>query len=392
MPNPLSAQLLLAATCCRWPPREDVIVERVGRGVDWARFEAVVARNRIAPLAYRALTTAGVALPAAEARRLRHRATISAARALSMARESLRLQQHFDAAGLPMLIVKGAPLAMLAYDDLGAKEAWDIDILVSCEDAPAAIELLLALDYDSEIMRLSTNQRSGFMRHYKEAGFFHRETGMVVELHWWLVDNRGLLKNIDVHAPTQEVAVLGRPLRTLADIELLTYLCVHGCAHNWSRLKWLADLGALLGRSSPERIELFYATAHRNGAGRAASIALLLCQSLLGIELPGRVLQQARRDRIAVALRSNAEAGLGQDGGTRDHDHHSSGWLRMVIARYLLGPGLAHKWREACFHWNFPVDRVRLDLPRPLEFLYHALRIPLWLARLMGRAVSRLGA
>ena len=31
------------------------------------------------------------------------------------------------------MIVKGTPLAMLAYGDLGMKESWDIDLLTSTE-------------------------------------------------------------------------------------------------------------------------------------------------------------------------------------------------------------------------------------------------------------------
>ena len=54
---------------------------------------------------------------------------------LAMARESLRLQRLFDDADLPVLFVKGAALAMLAFGNLGLRAGQDIDLLVPYGDA-----------------------------------------------------------------------------------------------------------------------------------------------------------------------------------------------------------------------------------------------------------------
>ena len=50
-----------------------------------------------------------------------------------MAAETVRLQRLFDEAGLPLLILKGASLAMLAYGNLGMRSAKDIDLLIRPE-------------------------------------------------------------------------------------------------------------------------------------------------------------------------------------------------------------------------------------------------------------------
>ena len=44
--------------------------------------------------------------------------------------KSLRLQRLFDDADLPVLFVKGAALAMLAFGNLGLRSGQDIDLLV----------------------------------------------------------------------------------------------------------------------------------------------------------------------------------------------------------------------------------------------------------------------
>ena len=53
---------------------------------------------------------------------------------LAIARESLRLQRLFDDADLPVLFVKGAALAMLAFGNLGLRSGQDIDLLVTIRD------------------------------------------------------------------------------------------------------------------------------------------------------------------------------------------------------------------------------------------------------------------
>lgn len=40
-------------------------------------------------------------------------------------------------------------------------------------------------------------------------------------------------------------------LRTLGDEDLFAYLCIHGALHWWNRLKWLADVNAMLA-STPK--------------------------------------------------------------------------------------------------------------------------------------------
>ena len=56
-------------------------------------------------------------------------------------------------------------------------------------------------------------------------------------------------------------------LRTMGEEDLLAYLCMHGALHWWNRLKWLADVNALLAQT-PD-IERLVHAAEARGAGRA---------------------------------------------------------------------------------------------------------------------------
>ena len=43
-------------------------------------------------------------------------------------------------------------------------------------------------------------------------------------------------------------------IATLPPSRLLLYLCVHGALDGWLRLKWLADIGALVHAMTPEQL------------------------------------------------------------------------------------------------------------------------------------------
>ena len=69
-----------------------------------------------------------------------------------MAHESLRLQRLFDDADLPVLFVKGAALAMLAFGNLGPRSGQDIVLLVAYETLPAAMALTYTLAIAASIL------------------------------------------------------------------------------------------------------------------------------------------------------------------------------------------------------------------------------------------------
>jgi hypothetical protein len=187
--------------------------------------------------------------------------------------------QALDGAEVSHLFLKGATLDMLAYGSLALKRGRDIDILVEPRAAGRASHLLSGAGY----ARITPGPEIGPERFEqwvalcKESSWRHGASGLIVELHTGLVDNPDLLAGIGFDSPRQIVPVApGIDLPTLATEELYAYLCVHGATHAWSRLKWIADVGAFLARPGTD-IERLHANCEHIGAGRASAQALLLC-------------------------------------------------------------------------------------------------------------------
>jgi hypothetical protein len=385
----LAAEFALAAACCRPPGQErDAVVGALAVGIDWGRFERVAARHRIEGLVHAALRAAGVAVPDRVAGAIGLAARETARAALRLAAETARLQALLDEAGIDNLVLKGATLDLLAWGRIGLKRSWDIDLLVAAAHAAAARTIL---EQDGYELASPIPDAAGAFETWvsltKEAVFRHPAQGHVVELHWRLADVAVLLPGLSVGSNAQTVSLgPALSLRTLAEDELFAYLCVHGTSHAWSRLKWLADLGALAARyDDAGRERLYRQAAGPLGAGRCPATALLLCDRLLGQALPPGCAAEIRADRGAARLARIALDAL--TGG--ELSERTLGSERVLASNFLFADGRRFRLAEWKRQWVSLDDRMRLRLPPSLAFVYGVVRIPLWIWRRLRRPSTR---
>ncbi len=381
----ISAEFAFVATCCVWPPTEATdanIAQAAARVTDWQKILGMSYRHRIVPLLWHAVSRAAIKVPEPCELILRERASVLAQRSLVQAAQSFALQNRLDQAGIANLILKGTTLDILAYGRLGLKQAWDIDILVLPGQVRDAAQALLSCRYDfTGTHPTSLTELDPWVPLAKECAFRHASSGQVVELHWRAVDSDQLLPALSSTSPSQTVLISPQlSLRTLADEELFAYLCVHGASHGWSRLKWLADLAALVRGLSPEAIEPLFERSIDLGAGTCSAQALCLCQDILGLPLPDSLSSRLRRDiKVRWLIRSAWGAVAGGDG--REVVDQPFANDRILLAHLLFDHGWRFRWREFQRQWLSISDRHRVRLPHALSFLYDMIRLPSWLLR-----------
>lgn len=377
------------AACCRWPPsdgRNAAVTEASRARIDWERFERVLARHGVTALAYDGLRRANIILPSMTAGRLAAAAAAVAAIGLAQARETIRLQKEFDRLGIPILTVKGSSLALLAYGDLGMKQAWDIDLLTLPESMSDARRALEQLGYElSEPFAQAQFERLPDFTN--ECIFTNPSLGIAVELHWRLIDNHQLLPTLRAVSPSQEIPVGGARVRTLGKDSLFAFLCAHGTLHGWSRLKWLADVGALLAADDQAELERLYRAALALGAGRSPAVTLLLCERLLGLSIPEALGREIGKDRASNALAAWALRAMTWRKGEVELDNAAGPQLRLMLSHFLLMPGRRYWSSELRRKWGTPAHRHLGDSPGS-AFLYHFLRVPIWLGRFGRRWLS----
>lgn len=371
----LPREFQLVAACCRWPPSpaRDEAVLAAAVSVDWTLVARIAERHRVEAFVWNALRQSGQAVPEEVGGRLRSAAARITRQNLLLTAESLRLSALLDEAGVRHLFVKGVTLGVIAYGSIGPKMGWDIDLLVPLEALELAAASLEAAGYRLLLPKgPKARQRLGLWhRHWKESVWAKAEGSLTVELHTRLNDNPLLLPGVGPNSPRQEVEVSkGKFLATLPTDELFAYLCVHGASSAWFRLKWIADVGALLGACPPHEIERLYRRSQALGAGRAPAQALLLCERLFATPLPPALGAELRSDRInrwllAIGLRKLAGRTL-----TAELNEKLLGTGTIHLMQFALLPGLKFKYAELRRQLVNPADRIAVPLPKMLGFLY----------------------
>lgn len=373
------------ALCCVWPPDDARIRTAIGAHPDWRRVASLSALHRVDGLVNAALPKRDI--PAEVKQELGERAAALARDNLLLAAEALRLDRLFGDANIPVLFLKGLTLAVLAYGNLGLRQGKDIDLLID----PANVTAAMALLHDAGYRRhdppadLSERQVQSLQGLRKDSSFFREDGAFEVELHWRLLDNPYLTTSMAV--PPQRVSIGSKPLATLGDDDLFAYLCAHGANHCWYRLKWLADIGALLAPRSPEEIVRLYAAAEARRAGPAAAQALLLCHRLFGTFLPDDLLRRLHASAQARWLEGIALWAMTSGNEEVVPPELPFGPTRITFSHYLLRIDWRYWLRELRIQLTSTRDMQMLPLPTRLLFLYPMLRVPLWLCRRMaGRA------
>jgi len=387
MTRSFSPEFRLVTACAMWPPsdrRTDAVRTAAAGPIDWPRVLRVARRHQVIGLVHEGMTRVQPDVPSEIAGEIGARASTLVRENLAIARESLRLQRLFDDADLPVLVVKGAPLAMLAFSNLSLRSAQDIDLLVAYETLPAATELILRAGYCryDPPPDISDTQLRLVMPLRKDLAFVHQTTGLQIELHWRLFLNPHAMAEPSIIASSRFVPLAGGAgLRTLGEKDLFAYLCMHGALHWWNRLKWLADVNALLASTPENGVERLVRAAEARGAGRAAAQALLLCRKLLQTPLP--ISLTATLDKSVTMRWLEATAVKAMTTGNGEHDPHEVrfGTTRGSLSTFLLSRGWRYQLAELGIQLTNQTDVLTVPLPERLRFLYPLLRPPLWVWR-----------
>ncbi len=342
------AELKLVIAACRanFDDGAAVVVEPAADGVEWDRFLKVAGRHRVEALCWQGLGSLRQRLPPLIADELQRRTSAIVEANLRIAAESARLLATFEAAGIPLLFLKGLALGALAYRDPFRKMGWDIDLLIGQDRLADAASLLRSAGYVPVIPASADDrQLAQWHRRSKESVWHWADGGFHIDLHTSLADHPALLATIGIDSPSQIVSIApGIAVPTLAADEMFAYLAVHGASSAWFRLKWITDFAAMLHDQKAEDIQRLYDKSQRLGAGRAAAQALLLANRIYGTEI-GRGLQQSLlADAVNRWLAGAAERQLAK---LSEPTEALLGTASIHLTQAFLLPGWRFKFSEA---------------------------------------------
>ena len=175
-----------------------------------------------------------------------------------MFHEMARLIQHLHQNGVQTLILKGAALALTAYDHIGLRVMNDFDVLVPLASALQAVDLV-----SPDWIPSSYVPNPQTMRYKHSAGYRRRGAAKSYQfdLHW-----HPLEENIDTTLDAAfwqeaKTVALSQAVSTqvLCPADQLLHVCVHGLRSDQEiqRFRWVVDAAQILrtGRVDWERLQ-----------------------------------------------------------------------------------------------------------------------------------------
>lgn len=224
--------------------------------------------------------------------------------------ETARLATSFAAAGLEVLVLKGAALSALLHGGSMRRTARDVDLLVRPGDEGAALDVLRGLGYGGHADAVIS---------HPNALELHHPRGMRAELHVRFDDAEQLfpLHGARPFETSVEVTLGGVPVRTPGLALAVVHAAYHGAKHMWRRYFWLCDIAAAMRLAEVDWAETF-GLARRIGVERHLALAVMLAHDLLGAGMPpgARPALDTLRGpahRAAVALRPVLAAPVAAD-------------------------------------------------------------------------------
>ena len=289
-----NTELKLLLACARWPQRASdqlLIAELGGQVRDWAHVVALARHHRVVPLVSRNLRAAlieGVPEPAeAAVGELRRDAAAAAVRSFQLLSELRRVVGALRAANVPVRVLKGFPLAHMVFGDIGLRAPGDLDLLIDHNQLLEADRVLRELGYTGLLdpRRFTPRQLAFYRAHWKDVTYTNDVLGIELDLHWRCFRNPRMPGGaLCSTAATQAVRFGDLTLETMARVEGLLYLCVHGTLDGWIYLKSLTDVAAQV-RELPERdMDELAELAQTHGVLPELTAALLLVRSFFAVD------------------------------------------------------------------------------------------------------------
>ena len=336
----------------------------------WNAMLARATELAVSPLVYAAVRTqtAALGVPAAVGRTLHDHYAENGLRNLVIYHRARTVLQHLRAAGIAVIVLKGAYLAQAVYRDPALRLMSDVDLLVKAADVDRARDLFHALGYTPAAIKTGAPETL----HHDQ--YVHPSHPVEFELHWALVSHGDPFR-IDLDGLWERavaVSLAGIPVCTLSAVDTVVHLCLHMTfQHVFDRfgLRCLCDLQRVIQNCGAGLDwDAVCGRAEQWGCARNVHLALLSARQLLGVEAPPEVLRRLR---------------------PVDYDERLLLWathrvLGLVDDRQGPWSGNVGRWRLATSVMEKTALAVRMCFP-PRQELAHWSGVPsessrLWLA------------
>jgi phosphoglycolate phosphatase-like HAD superfamily hydrolase len=153
--------------------------------VDWDSILQSATRHGIAPLLYRTLSRIddASAVPPEVRAKLRTAYYKNIARNMLLYQELHTVLKAFKAAGIDAIVLKGAFLAEIVYENIGLRAIGDIDLLVKKDDLGKVKQVLIQLEYHALPTRWGERLNELWETEWAEERHFTKANNADIDVH-----------------------------------------------------------------------------------------------------------------------------------------------------------------------------------------------------------------
>lgn len=317
---------------------------------DWNHLLRLADMQRVTPLFAEGVERLGPSarLPANMAQTLRNRWLQGAARNAYLYRELGHVLSALQEADVSVVLLKGAHLGKIVYDNLALRWMSDVDILVPEADVLRAGEQLIALGYAPS----RPLWREAMDRAHHHLPAFGKENAAPIEIHWGIMSEispeRQLVNpfHIDVAGlweRAQSADIAGVNVLTLSPEDLLLHLCIHASSQHRFQIgiQPICDVAEVLRRyESTLDWDQVMRCARRWGAQNCVYLVLCLAQTMLKAPIPAGALAALQvegfKPRYILWAKDQIFSSIGRDGDWPDLHN-----LARVRASSRLAPRIS---------------------------------------------------
>lgn len=278
-------------------PSRERIRSVLSQNLDWSHILAAAARHGIQPLLYWHLSHFEESLvPSSLIKTLYDAFEQNAIWNLRVLFELQRILRALNEHKVTAVPIKGSAVAFTLYKHIGLRHSLDVDILILPEDAPQALRVLRALDYQD----------------HSGANFQHtftRDRALFVDVQWRNTCLR-YPSDVTLWNRLQKAELGGTSVSLLSPEDALLLTCEHAAIHQWHFLKWICDVAELVKQNHDIVWDDLMTRVHAVKRVRMLQLGLLLAADLLDAPVPDAVSSQVKNERSLISLADSIKHSL----------------------------------------------------------------------------------
>jgi hypothetical protein len=341
------------------------------RPLNWPSLLQLAEQHGVVPILHHSLSAMGSEVPPAALAQLKQGYETNLHRSLLLARELIRILDHFDGLAIDVIPYKGVALAETLYGDIALRQAGDIDLLVRAPDLSRIKAILKDLGYAPHLPLSEPEERAYVGSGYECA--FNGVLGRNLLEVQWALQPRFYAVNFEmepVFRRAVKVNVAGRNMKTPSAEDLFVILALHAAKHVWGRLIWLCDIAQIV--KLPALNWTWIAESAKSlGIVRILQVTLVLTNRMLGTTIPAAAGKSLSADATALAL---ADGIISQIGRAAPQNVESLSYFRLMMRLRERRADRVRFLRRLAFTPG-PGEWKSVRLPAPLFPLYRLVRL-----------------